>query len=271
MRRLAAPDFNLRHTLECGQFFRWTREGDEYLVRSGDRAFRCRQDGEALYFEGETPEVVRRFFALDHDLRAIRRDLNGDPHLREALDRYWGLRIIRQDPWDCAVSFITSICSNIPRITRNLADLARRHGGRLPAPESMPGEKVLRRLGFGFRAKYLTRAASMWPSLQPGDLREALMELPGVAEKVADCILLYAFGRLDAFPVDTWIRKVMTQLYFGGRRTPDARIRDLARRRFGPHAGYAQQYLFIHSRENWGEIVAVPECPTRLINASARA
>lgn len=254
-----APDFHLRHSLECGQFFGWTREGEGYAIRCGGRRFLCRQEGRRLWVDGAPAGFVRRFLALDHDLRATLRALAGDPRLGPALDRYAGLRILRQDPWESILSFVTSIASNIPRITRNLDGLARQRGkGRLPRPGRVGGEPFLRRLGFGFRARYLAaidrivteRDLGEMERMETPALRERLIALPGIAEKVADCVLLYGFGRLDAFPVDTWIRKVMIRLYFRGRRVSDDRIRDLARRRFGPHAGYAQQHLFVHARES---------------------
>jgi N-glycosylase/DNA lyase len=279
---LVVRDFSLRHTLECGQFFRWQREDDGYIVQSRDRCFRVRQEGARLYYEGEDAWFVQQFFSLDHDLPAIRRVIDRDPFIGEALDRYWGLRIIRQDPWECLASFLTSIASNIPRITRNLEDMAREKGEsferfsrrlhRFPSPDRLGDEETLRGLHLGFRARYLAQAAclvnaGMMEDLigcEPDEIRESLMIIPGVAEKVADCVLLYAFGQLDAFPVDTWIRKVVTRLYLNAKPASDRAIRGFADRHFGGYAGYAQQYLYVHSRENWKEIQARPISAKRL-------
>ncbi len=273
---LPARDFNLRHTLECGQYFRWRRDGDGYVVQSADRCFRVSQKGDRLLFEGEDGWFLQHFFSLDHDLREIRGAIDHDPVIREALDRYWGLRLIRQDPWECVASFVTSIASNIPRITRNIEDMARETGESMerfdrrvfifPRPERLAPEGVLRRLKLGFRAAYLEQAARLAAAgmldditcANLGDARDSLMCIPGVAEKVADCVLLFGFGRLDAFPVDTWIRKAMTRFYFRNRRTSDDAIRTFANERFGGFAGYAQQYLFVHARENWKELSQRP-------------
>ncbi|HXX94463.1 MAG TPA: hypothetical protein VEN81_12575, partial [Planctomycetota bacterium] len=192
--------------------------------------------------------------------------LRRDPKLRPAVERHPGLRLLRQDPWECTAAFILSIASNIPRIRRNVADLARTYGepqtlGRIespafPRPHELGGEPDLRRLRLGFRAAYLVGSARLArggileevEGLPYEEAREILMVMPGVAEKVADCILLFAFGHRGAFPVDTWIRKAMTELYFGGRRTPDPALRAFAQERWGDLAGYAQQYLYHWSR-----------------------
>lgn len=272
---LPVRDFSLRHTLECGQFFRWRRDGDQYRVQSGARVFTASQSGSRLYFAGEDALFIRHFFGLDDDLREIRGRIDRDPQIREALNRFWGLRIIRQEPWECVASFLTSIASNIPRITRNIEDMSRAYGVPLerdvvafafPRPARLDDEAALRRLKLGFRAAYLVKAAALVGAgildeaicMDTFSAREALMVLPGVAEKVADCILLYGFNRLEAFPVDTWIRKVMIRFYFKGRSTPDDAIREFAAAHFGKFAGYAQQYLYVHARENWKEICSRP-------------
>jgi N-glycosylase/DNA lyase len=265
---IRAPLFDLRRTLESGQFFRWTREGEGYLVQTGGRLFRVAQEADRLRAEGAGAAFLRRFFSLDHDLEGVEEALRRDAKLRPALDAYRGLRLLRQDPWECTAAFIVSIASNIPRITGNVADLARRYGRPVrldgfaghafPRPGELGPEAELRRLRLGFRAKYLVEADRL---ASAGLLREVegepyeaakekLMTIPGVAEKVADCVLLFAFGHRNAFPVDTWIRRVMRTTYFGGRGVTDRVIRAFAVDRWGPHAGYAQQYLYVWSRAN---------------------
>jgi len=203
-------------------------------------------------------------FAHNRITRVLRRDRR----LWEALDAFPGLRILRQDPWECTAAFITSIASNIPRITGNLNDMAREYGSPIrlgsaedhtfPRPDHLDDELGLRRLKLGFRAGYLVQAARLARSgileeiacQSYEDAKETLMVIPGVAEKVADCVLLFAYGRLNAFPVDTWIRKVMIQLFFKGRRVPDRAIRAFASERWGDLAGVAQQYLYHWSRRS---------------------
>lgn len=261
------PRFDLALTLDSGQFFRWTREHDgTFAVVRGPVLFRVRQEGDVLRAEGADAGLLAEFFALDHDLETIERILRRDRVLRPAVDACRGLRLLRQDPWECTAAFITSIASNIPRITRNVADMAAAAGVPLqlgtskavsfPRPAEMPDEAALRRMRLGFRAGYLARAARLAASgllddvgrQESAEARRTLMILPGVAEKVADCVLLFAYGRLERFPVDTWIRKTMRKLFFKGRKVVDEQIRAFAADRWEGLAGYAQQYLFHWSR-----------------------
>jgi N-glycosylase/DNA lyase len=239
---LRAPSFNLALTVECGQFFRWEHDGEGgYLIQSGPRAFRVRQQGDRLLSPDADDAFLARFFALDHPIDRIARSIR-----LEGFDR--GLRIIRQEPWDCLVGYLLSMASNIPRIRgtlRRLGDLS-----------ELGDEARLRAAGAGFRAPYLV-AAARWAragglarlaALDDEAARAELTAIPGVGPKVADCVLLYAFGRMRAFPIDVWVRRALVRLYFGGRRTPDRRLQEFAARRFGPWAGYAQQMLFLRER-----------------------
>lgn len=285
---LRAPQFSLRHTLESGQFFRWTETEGSYDVLRGQRYFRIHQDGDTLHYEGVDLWFLKEFLALDQDYAAIERSLRRDRRLWEALDAYPGLRILRQDPWECTAAFITSIASNIPRITGNVSDMAREYGLPLrlgqstghsfPRPDRLDDEARLRRMKLGFRAAYLVQAARLASSgileeianLSYDEAKQTLMVIPGVAEKVADCVLLFAYGRLNAFPVDTWIRKVMISMFFKGRKVADRVIRDFASERWGDLAGVAQQYLYHWSRRS-GEFTSRAAAPARASRRSLAA
>jgi len=263
-----APHFSLCHTLESGQFFRYAEQDGVYTLLRGQRLFLVRQDGETLRYDGADLWFLREFFALDQDFPPMERALRRDRRLWEALDYAPGLRILRQDPWECTAAFITSIASNIPRITGNVADMAREYGlpirlgpirsHTFPRPDRLDDEDGLRKLKLGFRAAYLVQAARLArsgileeiASLSYDEAKETLMVMPGIAEKVADCVLLFAYGRLNAFPVDTWIRKVMIRMFFKGRKVPDRAIRAFASERWGDLAGLAQQYLYHWSRRS---------------------
>ena len=265
---LHVPQFSLKHCLESGQFFRWTERDGLYTMLRGQRLVRARQDGQILRYDGTDLWFLKEFLALDQDFGPVEKTLRRDRRLWEALDAYPGLRILRQDPWECTAAFITSIASNIPRITGNINDIAREYGRPIhlgpvethtfPRPDRLEDERGLRRLKLGFRAAYLVQAARLAHSgileeiavQSYEDAKETLMVIPGVAEKVADCVLLFAYGRLNAFPVDTWIRKVMIQLFFKGRKVPDRAIRAFASERWGDLAGVAQQYLYHWSRRS---------------------
>lgn len=254
-------NFHLRRTLASGQFFRWRELDGWFYVFHDGRVFRVREPFEV---QGLHPSAARRFFALDHDLERIIATFPKDDALRRAIDAGWGLRILRQNPYECLLSFMVSVCSNIPRITRDLDTIARLYGtpvryrnvvgSCLPAPGTPMSAAVLRRHRLGFRARYLADlnvSPQFLESLRPmsfEDARTALSELPGVGLKVAECVLLFAYERLEAFPVDTWIRRIMTRLYFDDRKVPDHIIARFARDRFGPCAGYAQQFLYAWAR-----------------------
>jgi N-glycosylase/DNA lyase len=263
---LTPTRFDLRSTMESGQFFRWRLEDGAYVVQTGRSLFRVSQEEGRLSYEGAPALQVAGFLGLEDDLEAIESSLSADRRLAPALEAHPGLRLLRQDPWECLCAFMTSVASSIPRIARNLESIAQTFGRPLrrgplqgqafPRPGELGGEAVLRRLGLGFRAASLARAARLVRTglldevgrLDTDAAREALCVIPGVAEKVADCVLLFAYGRGTAFPVDTWIRKIMTKLYFRGRKTSDDRIRGYAVDRWGELAGYAQQYLYHWAR-----------------------
>lgn len=263
-----ARAFDLALTLGSGQFFRyWPLDGG-YVIAARGKVFFVRQNDFRLEFSGIAPAALRRFFALDDrsvDSLAVSVE---DPKLRGIIRRYPGLRLLRQDPWECLLAFVCSTFSNIPRIRRLLDSICRTYGTpvsfrgqtwyEVPRPGRLGDERGLRRLGAGFRARYLAEAARVvtrehLASLAPksyAQTRRALLELPGVGEKVADCVSLFAYGHREAFPVDTWIRRVMRRWYCG-RSATDREIEQYAHDHFGPQAGLAQQYLYVYVRENW--------------------
>src|SRR5688572_21970644 len=279
MQTTGCPWFSLKDTLESGQYFRWKPRGDGFEILRRDSVLFARQVDDVLEFEGAAAPAVRHLFALDHDLPAIHAELARDPQLREPLERFRGLRILRQDPWECTAAFITSAVSNIPRITRNVGDMAARFGTApaFPRPEQLGTEPELRELKLGFRARYLAQAARLardgaldrlGGSLD--SLRQSLMEFPGIGMKVAECIALFAYGRLDAFPIDTWVRKAMRRLYFRNRRVTDGKIREFAARRFGRWAGYAQQVLFTAERAGYSSAGRAPSLSLTFLSAPSR-
>lgn len=270
MPTISCPGFSLRATLESGQFFRWREREDAFDIVVRDRVIPVRQEGDSLRFEGAEADTMRRFFGLDHDWPAIHEALARDPVLRDPLERLRGLTILRQDPWECLASFITSAASNIPRITRNVGDMAARFGTppAFPTPRQMGTEAELRDLKLGFRARYLADAARLAADGRLDrlhgtidEIRAALMEFPGVGRKVADCVALFAYGRLEAFPVDTWVRKTMRRLYFRNRKVTDGAIQEFAARRFGRWAGVAQQFLFVDARSRGRAIQGAAPVP----------
>lgn len=252
--RLGVKDFDLASTVESGQIFRWRKEGKGYLINHGDQKFSVAQNGSVLEFDGTTPAFIRRFFGLDVDYARIKRELRKDPALRQAIDAYPGIRIIRQDQWECMVAFLCSSFSNIKKIQLNLRKLAECFGkdGTFPSPPQINDHEKIKACSTGYRSKYIHETAksvspAFFSSLRRKPYQEAksrLMELPGIGEKVADCICLFSLDKTEAFPVDVWMQRVMEEQYFGGKKTPIKAIRAFAAERWGNLAGYAQQYLY---------------------------
>lgn len=268
--------FNLTHTLECGQAFRWRREGEWYYGVIFGNILRIRQTLLGVEFEScplPEEEIVNRlmyYLRLDDDLAGIYAKIGKDERMRRAITQFYGLRLLRQEPWECLASFICSISSNIPRISDCIESLCRKMGDPLemdghvrysfPTPERVMelGETGLRLLGWGFRAPYLAGTADRigqgiydldgLRELTYDDAKKDLMSLHGVGDKVADCVLLFSLEKLDSFPIDRWVRRAVEEWYVIGENPSYDAIRSWALDYFGGHAGYAQQYLFHRRR-----------------------
>ena len=269
---MKCTDFDLEGTLTSGQVFRWRRmvPTPAYSGWINGVPVQIIQDGTEISFQGACADSIQGYLSLDVDLGTLTRQMDVDPVIHAALESHKGLRIIRQEPWECRASFILSAFNNIVRLTGMLDHLAvvfgeRVAGGnpsvhRFPRPEVIAtvSERVLRNCGLGFRAPYLKAAAQAvatgaadleaWRNVDDDALRAALMAIPGIGEKVVECVMLFGYGRSGAFPVDVWIGRGMRAWYFRGRKVPDRKIRAFARRHFGSHCGWAQQYLFCYAR-----------------------
>lgn len=251
-------DFDLAGTLECGQAFRWERGRDGWFNGIvGGRRLRVRQVGDAL--EGD---VDPHYFALDVPLAKVVATFPDDGVLQGAVKRHWGLRVLRQDPWETLVSFIASSTKQIVQIRQIVAALA----CRLGRDEAFPSFDVIARAThrqlieckLGFRAKYLLAAAQMidrgevhlaeLPAMEFERALEELIKLPGVGEKIAACTLLFSCGHDEAFPIDVWVERSLRRLYFNDKKVTAKQLRDFTRSHFGPYAGWAQQYLFFQER-----------------------
>ena len=272
---LKAPNFNLSHTLECGQVFRWDKTGhNEYRGVLSCAVVRIKQDKGRLFIHSSSPDItpsfIKSYFDLNLDLPYIYNKIGKDKHIKGAIKQFNGLRIIKQPFWECLASFIISAYNNIPRIKGIIYRISRCSGQPIPfdggvnylfpAPEVFADYTLcrLRQCGTGFRAPYLKKSAQAFlegkislnvlRSRTHTEARDILMRLDGVGEKVAECVLLYAAGRLEAFPVDVWIKRIMEDAYFDGLRTGEKKIREFANSYFGEYAGYAQQYLYHYGR-----------------------
>ncbi|MFN2507339.1 MAG: DNA-3-methyladenine glycosylase [Chthoniobacterales bacterium] len=267
-----APDFDLAITLDSGQVFHWELHKDGYVGTIGDRPTYAEQRGKSLLVPAGLEGLTRRYFALDHPLAAICRALPDDPAMRAARDYCRGLRIIRQPLWECLATFITSSMKQVAHIRQMSRALRERFGeprtiaGRqlytFPAADvlAQAKESELRACVLGYRAKNLLRTAQLvstgvgdlgsWRALADDKLRAQLCSLPGVGAKIANCVMLFAYERLRAFPIDVWIERVLKERYFPhARRVTALKLRSFCDTYFGEHGGYAQQYLFHHARK----------------------
>ena len=262
---------DLACSLESGQAHRWRRRGAWFEGVLFESIVSIRQTSAGLEFD-TAPEPAESFLPrltdylrLEDDLEEIYDSINVDDHMSRAIDTYRGMRILRQEPWECLVSFICSANSNLPRIGATMETLAQTFGAPVsidgslrhtfPTPDQLAeaGERKLRDLGLGFRAKYVARAAEivaegrldLWALREAPyqEARDTLLTLSGVGEKIADCVLLFSLDKLNAFPIDRWVRRALEEWYLHGK-TPYSRLKDWSWDYFGPYAGYAQQYLF---------------------------
>ncbi len=267
--------FDLASSLESGQAHRWQREGQWYIGVIHGNLIKIRQDLFGVEFrsapnmEETVVPMLYNYFRLEENLENIYRQINKDSRVASVINQYRGMRILRQEPWECMVAFICSANSNIPRIASNMETLAESFGEPITLDETIrysfptpfrlawAGEIVLRNLGLGFRAPYVARATEAVASgaldlealrrLPYQEAKVKLMEVPGIGSKVADCILVFSLDKLEAFPIDVWVRRALREWYFGGEKVPDSALLKWAQEYFGPYAGYAQQYLF-HGR-----------------------
>jgi N-glycosylase/DNA lyase len=270
-----APQYDLEATLTSGQAFGWERSGDDWTAVVQGHWVCLRQQGDSIRARTAQPQFdwswLAEYLQVKVDLGEVLATFPADPHVRAAITSCRGLRLLRQDPWECLASFILSSTKQIVQIRQIVAALCARFGTPVSAPGpqpafSFPGaawlaavsEAELRACKMGFRAPYLLVTARMVASgecnleeLRNRSLAEArvqLLKLPGVGEKIADCVLLFAYGFPTAFPVDVWVAKALRKFYFRGRRVKPAQLHSFISAHFGPNAGYAQQYLFHYIR-----------------------
>ena len=268
-------------TLSSGQSFRWTKnedgswlgslEGNRYLFRQlpGDK-YGSRIEYETSSKENNESKIIK-FFDLNTHYADIFDYFRDDPFLFPAMKSHMGLRVLNQNAWETIISFILSTASNIPRIKGNIERLCASYGTKrkdmfgeyndFPPAERLAGasEADFKKLGFGYRAPYVLNTSiiiaedsAFIPSIGSMSYEEGkkkLCELPGVGEKVADCVLLFSFGFGESFPVDTWILKVLKKYYLENESISAKKAAEFGREQFGKYAGVVQQFMFEYARE----------------------
>ena len=285
---LPGRDYDLAATLNSGQVFRWRQIENSWHGVIGQHFVQLTQTEKGIQAQTAAPvddwHFLREFLQTEINLPTILKTFPDDKPMRAAVASCRGLRLLRQDPWECLASFILSSTKQIVQIRQIVALLCERFGERcsvepvarpdsatgrtlqhsFPSPQRLAAcsESDLRACKMGFRAPGLLNAARQIAggsfdlekvrTLDYAAARLELMKLRGVGGKIADCVLLFGYGFDAAFPVDVWIERALQELYFPRRRASEKRLRHFAATHFGPHAGYAQQYLFHFMRTKRG-------------------
>ena len=273
--------FELKDIFECGQCFRWNKQEDgSYIGIFRNNVLEVVKIENEVIFkgicEGKIEDVVKEYFDLNRNYEEIKEKLSKiDNNMKTSVEYGKGIRILNQDLWETIISFIISANNNIPRIKGIIEKLAKQYGNEIkynknkyytfPTPEQLKNVSIAeyRKLGLGFRDVRLYETTQMIinktvdlekirKNPNTYEVREELLTLSGVGPKVADCILLFSdLKRLEAFPIDVWVRRVMNDLYINNEdetKVSKKQIEKIAQEKFGDLAGLAQQYLFYWRR-----------------------
>ncbi len=278
--------FDPEMSVNSGQAFLWEKKGGAWYGVHADRIvkFYRRDGGFSFQSFPKSKGIEQEMFRLDDDTESISSEIGKDPLIQKLALTYPGLRLMRQDPSQCTISFVCASNTNIPMIRRMLGTLSKKYGERITVdgmqfnafPTAQALDRVteadLRACGLGYRAKAIKAAARAIASgtLDPQQLKKAdyeeakaeLLKIYGIGNKIADCILLFSLEKLDAFPIDVWIARALLGHYdwLAGRKMSEKLterqyedVSHAARMYFGKYAGYAQQFLYYHMRQDAGK------------------
>jgi N-glycosylase/DNA lyase len=269
-------EYDLAATLASGQAFRWRQSGDAWRAVVGGKWVQLRPMAEGIEAATASPcndwVWLENYLQIQVEFQSVAALFPADEPMREAVRACRGLRLLRQAPWECLASFILSSTKQITQIQQIIENLCGKFGDKVkaldargsdysfPQPERLASasEAELRACKAGFRAPYLRETARRVASgevdlralaaMPVETARNQLLALPGVGRKIADCVLLFAYGFQEAFPLDVWVMKALRELYFQGRPAPIKTLQKFSASYFGPCGGYAQQYLFHYMR-----------------------
>ncbi len=248
-----SSELDVKATLECGQLFRYEKNDGIYTVRSGEHKCNIYTSGNYVTIDTASVDYFVNFFNLDRDVNRIKRELSRFPEMVDALDSCGALRILHQPLFETLISFMVSANNNIPRIKGILNRLCSLFDDVFPTPEQIASLSVrqLEAIGCGYRSQYILNSSKICAETgllnrivgaRTADAEKMLIALPGVGQKIADCVVLFSLGRLEVFPVDTWMLKTQRQ----GMET-EIQLRTRLMDKYGSFAGYAQQYLYYYN------------------------
>lgn len=252
--RISLPFFDAERIAESGQCFRWQKAGEgEWLIPAHGRTLHLRELGKNILeldcSAQEWEDIWRVYFDADTDYEAIAASVDEkDTYLHRACEAARGVRVLRQPLFEVVISFIISQNNNIPRITKSIAALCGGQAAPFPGPETVAamGEEQLRAFGTGYRAPYIKKAALKYLEdgtekmsfSSYGEAKAYFETFTGIGPKVADCICLFGLGKKDAFPMDTWMKRIVAREYGG--------IFPIGR--YPESAGILQQWMFYYER-----------------------
>ena len=268
---------NLENTINSGQVFLWTKQNEFWYGINGQDILKIDSMGKIISQSNKRYD----FFRSSDDMEGIIKSISKDKTTKIAVKKYLGLRLVRQDPFQCFISFIVSSNSNIQKIKSSLEKISMKFGKKIqfdnnefylfPEPEKIANATIqeIQNCGVGYRAKFIIDAAKMVESKQIDfdylkksnyqDAKEIILTVPGIGNKVADCILLFSLDKMEAFPLDRWMIRILEKYYLDKFELETKSITDKQYdtlhekivKYFGPYAGYAQQFLFKMERENY--------------------
>jgi len=270
-------EINIDDTINSGQVFLWKKINSKWYG----------VDGKKILILEDKLDVksknIHNFFRFDDDFQRIKKQLSKDKVMKKAINNFPGMRILRQDPFQCYISFIVSSNSNIPNIQTRLQKLSQKFGEKkivdknefflFPEPEKLANASIneIAKCGLGYRTKYVKKAAIAvnkgtidFPSLKKQDYQEArdsLCQVFGIGKKVADCILLFSLDKLEAVPLDRWVLRILQKYYSKefqiSTKTITEKTYDELHNKivdhFGEYAGYGQQFLFKNERDSFAK------------------
>ena len=268
---------NVENSINSGQVFLWKKNEEFWYGINGQNVLKIDNSGKIKSYKNYKTD----FFRNKDNIEFILKSISKDPITRKAVKKYLGLRIFEQDPFQCLISFIISSNSNIQKIKNSLEKLSKQFGKKIdfdkqefflfPEPQSLAKASVndILKCGVGYRAKFIKEAANIvftekidlerLKKLDYHDTKIEISKIPGVGNKVADCIMLFSLNKLDAFPLDRWMIRILEKYYFDAfeikTKTITEKQYNILHEKivdyFGQYAGYAQQFLFKMERENY--------------------
>lgn len=271
MKSMNVENLNVRHTVESGQPLTfhadcdWENSTVSYNNGTQTVMLKTARTGRLGISAADPDQAESEFytrFRIGDDMERIYSEINTDKFMDSAISAYKGMRLTLNDPWETTACFILSQYNNMKRIRKIVLEMKRRYGARskdrsiaFPTTDRIRllSEQELRDCGMGFRAKYIKHAAEFCSENLDLDslsgrgydtIKSSLMEIHGVGDKVADCIALMGYGKLEAFPIDVWVKRTLEKVYFKGRDKKLGMLMDFAEEQWGKQRGYAQQYLF---------------------------